>query len=212
MLERRDDVRLKWGVATHAQAHQTECGDAFTVQPTAAGFLIAAVDGLGHGADAARAARRAVDTINRSAEGSPQEILRECHRALVGTRGAAISIAQVDLAQGSLDWLGVGNVEGVVVSPAAHPGQTRQSESLVVRGGVIGYELPNLVVNHLPFGLGAVLVFATDGIKQGFGGEIDPGRNPQWTADQIMSRYDRGTDDALVLVVQNMWGGSDRSA
>jgi hypothetical protein len=82
----------------------------------------------------------------------------------------------------------------------------------VVRGGVVGYELPNLQTSSVPFGPGAILVFATDGIKEGFSRAIRAGLHPQWAADQIMGGYDRGSDDALVLVVQQVWGGSDHTA
>jgi phosphoserine phosphatase RsbX len=212
MAEKGEDVRLVWGVASHAQAHQTECGDAFTIQPIPAGFLVAAIDGLGHGQDAARAARRAVDRINQSAEMTLPDILRGCHQALVGSRGAAISIAQIDLAEHGLAWLGVGNVEGVVLNPVAYQAANWRSDTLVVRGGVVGYDMPHLQIGRVPFGLGAVLVFATDGIRQGFSSEIRAGRPPQETADQIMSRYDRGSDDALVLVLQRVWGAPDHTA
>jgi hypothetical protein len=213
MLERRQDLRLEWGFASHAQGHEVECGDAFTIQPTAAGFVVAAVDGLGHGPEAAQAARRAIDAINQSVEATPQEILRACHRALARLRGAAISVAQIDLASERLEWLGVGNVEGLVLNPVPHHQDSSwRSDSLVVRGGVIGYELPNLQASQVQFGLGSILVFATDGIKEGFSIAIRAGRHPQWLADQIMAGYDRGTDDALVLVVQHVWGGSDHTA
>ena len=120
-------------------------------------------------------------------------------------------MAQVDLEEERLAWLGVGNVEGVVLNPMAHKDFSWRSESLLVRGGVVGYELPNLRAGNVPFGLGSVLVFATDGIKEGFSSAISAGRHPQWTADQIMGGYDRGTDDALVLVVKHVWGGSDHA-
>jgi phosphoserine phosphatase RsbX len=209
MIDKSQGVRLEWGVASHAQAHQTECGDAFTIEPTGAGFLVAVIDGLGHGRDAARASQRAVDSIHDSGHGSLQDVMRACHHALVRTRGAAISLALVDLSEQRLDWLGVGNVEGVVLNPVANQAASWRSETLVVRGGVVGYDLPPLQTAHVPFGLGAVLVFATDGINLGFSGEIRAGRSPQQNADQIMAAYDRGTDDALVLVVQQMWGGAN---
>jgi len=121
-------------------------------------------------------------------------------------------MAHIDLEEQRLAWLGVGNVEGVVLNPKAHQDSSWRSESLVARGGVVGYELPNLQTGYVPFGLGAILVFATDGIKEGFSGAIRAGRDPQLTADQIMGGYDRGTDDALVLVVRHVWSGSDHTA
>lgn len=206
MLEKPAMACLEVGVAAHALVPQSDSGDAWILKPVPGGFVVAAIDGLGHGREAARASGRAVAAISASAGGTPEDILRACHQALIGTRGAAISIACINVAEQRLAWLGVGNVEGVLRSPLAYRGSIWPSEVLVVRGGVVGYELPHLQSAHLPFGLGAVLVFATDGIKEGFSSEIQTGRHPQHIADQIMAGYDRGTDDALVLVVRRVWG------
>lgn len=211
-IEDAQEVRLEWGVAWHSQANQDECGDAFTVLPIQGGFLVAVIDGLGHGGEAARASRGAVETIRQSAGETLQDVMRSCHHALLSTRGAAISLARIELGEQRLAWLGVGNVEGVVLNPVAYQDASWRTETLVVRGGVVGYDLPNLEPRYVAFGLGAVLVFATDGIKMGFSGEIRLGRNPQQVADQIMAGYDRATDDALVLVVQQVRGGSDHTA
>lgn len=212
MDEKPLTARLEVGIASHAIAPESECGDAWTIASDTDGFVVAAIDGLGHGREAARAARRAVTAISTSTAGTPEEIMRACHRALMGTRGAAISLAHVDLIAQCIGWLGVGNVEGLVLNPVAPKGPTSQSESLVVRGGVVGYELPQLQTANLRFEVGALLVFATDGIRQGFAGEIPAGRHPQEIADHIMAGHDRGTDDALVLVVQHVGGGAHRSA
>ena len=47
---------LEWGVATRALEGQSESGDMAVVVPFDHGVLAAAVDGLGHGPEAARAA------------------------------------------------------------------------------------------------------------------------------------------------------------
>jgi hypothetical protein len=46
------------------------------------------------------------------------------------------------------------------------------------------------------------VVLATDGIRPEFSDDLVPGQEPQAMADQILSRYRKGTDDALVLVVR----------
>lgn len=212
VLAKGEGARLEWGVASHPQAGQAECGDAYTIRAVGDGCLVAVIDGLGHGPHASRASREAITAIAKADGGSLVEILRACHRALVGTRGAAISMAQIDIAEQRLAWLGVGNVEGMVLNPVAYQTSNWRSEALVARGGVVGYDLPHLQSASVPFGLGAVLVFATDGIRAGFTSEIQPGPQAQQTADQIMAGYDRGTDDALVLVVQQIWGQPDRGA
>src|SRR5262245_150410 len=58
---------LDWAVADLARPGQRESGDRSVVLPTADGWLAAAVDGLGHGAEAASAAAVAVKALELAA-------------------------------------------------------------------------------------------------------------------------------------------------
>jgi hypothetical protein len=46
------------------------------------------------------------------------------------------------------------------------------------------------------------VIFVTDGIRSSFEDGIKSGDKPQQIADTIMAQFNRGTDDALVLVVR----------
>ena len=46
------------------------------------------------------------------------------------------------------------------------------------------------------------VILATDGIRPEFSDNLVPGDEPQATADRILRRFRKGTDDALVLVVR----------
>ncbi len=48
---------IDWGVATLMLAGERESGDLHLVKPVGTGVLVSVVDGLGHGAEAAAAAR-----------------------------------------------------------------------------------------------------------------------------------------------------------
>jgi phosphoserine phosphatase RsbX len=187
-----------------------ECGDAWIIERIAEGFLVAVIDGLGHGAAAAVAAQRAQDSIKSSVSQPLEVIVSVCHQALLGSRGAAISLARIDTGGESLTWIGVGNVEGLVLNPVAFSPPFWQSEALVTRGGVVGYDLPSLRPATLPFKPGSFLLFATDGVKQGFAAEMRAGQRAQQAADHILAGYRRGTDDALAMVIQLVRGGSDQ--
>src|SRR5437667_15617 len=127
---------IDWGVATRALAGETESGDLHLVKRVGRGTLVAAVDGLGHGAEAAAAARAAVAALDQYAEESLLPLVRRCHDALAGSRGVVMSLAYVAGVQPSLTWLGVGNVEGVVLHAA--PNKRPARASLVTRGGIVG--------------------------------------------------------------------------
>jgi hypothetical protein len=54
---------------------------------------------------------------------------------------------------------------------------------------------------------GDTLIFATDGIREGFTEGLALSDPPQQLADRILARYTKGTDDALVLVARHAgWG------
>ena len=191
---------IDWGVATLTLPGERESGDLHLVKPVAGGVLVAVVDGLGHGAAAAAAARAAVATLNRHAQESVLPLLQRCHQALAGTRGVVVSVALFDRADGSMTWLGVGNVEGVLLY--ADAGGRRGRERLVTRGGIVGSELPPLRAEVVAVAPGDTLILATDGIQSGFADELMVEAPPQQLADQILTRSGKRTDDALVLVAR----------
>jgi serine/threonine protein phosphatase PrpC len=191
---------LHWGVATLALAGQAESGDLHLVAPVSNGVLVAVVDGLGHGEEAAVAARLAVQTLERFAEEPPLSLLQRCHAALRGTRGVVMSLARFDAPRGTMTWLGVGNVEGVLHH--ANWADRSVRDSLITRGGIVGSELPAVQAGVMPVEAGDTLVFSTDGIRGGFSEEVSAREQPQHLADQLLSRYGKGTDDALVLVAR----------
>ncbi len=191
---------LHWGVATLALAGQRESGDLHLVRPLEGGACVAVVDGLGHGEEAAAAAKAAVATVERFAHEPPLSVVQRCHEALIGSRGVVMSIATFDAAHGTMTWLGVGNVEGVL----QHADWSERSArvSLVTRGGIVGGELPAVQAAIVPVTPGDTLVFATDGVRQEFVADISLREPPQRLADQILARFGKGTDDALVLVAR----------
>ncbi|OLD81508.1 MAG: hypothetical protein AUI33_00940 [Ignavibacteria bacterium 13_1_40CM_2_61_4] len=201
---------IEWGVATLALPGQAESGDLHLVKPVGSGVLVAVVDGLGHGAEAATAAQAAVAALERHATESPVALVERCHRALKGTRGAVMSVAVFARPERSMTWLGVGNVEGLLLygDGATRPGSPRAS--LVTRGGIVGSELPRLHPAVLRIAPGDMLIFATDGIREGFAEGLSHEAAPQQLADQILARHGKGTDDALVLVARYLGGAGTR--
>jgi serine/threonine protein phosphatase PrpC len=191
---------IDWGVAAVALPGETESGDLHLVRPVRGGVLVAVVDGLGHGAEAAMAARLAVAALGSHAQESPMSLFEQCHRALKGTRGVVMSLASFGRRDASLTWLGVGNVDGVLMRAA--PDGARARSSLITRGGIVGSELPRLQPEVLPVGDGDTLIFATDGIREGFGEGLPTDATPQQQADHILAKHRKGTDDALVLVAR----------
>jgi serine phosphatase RsbU (regulator of sigma subunit) len=187
------------GVAVRALPGQRASGDCEVVRTFTDGALLAAVDGLGHGLDAAEAAQRGCKTLELYAGEAPVALVRRCHAELRGTRGAAMSIASFDARQRTLTWISVGNVEGVLWRKES---DRMHRSGLVTRGGVVGSTLPALQDEVLPVSAGDLLILATDGIRREFAEEPAQHLPPQALANQILARFARETDDALVVVAR----------
>ena len=191
---------IEWGLAVQAVAGEPACGDLEVVQIFPSGVLIGAVDGLGHGQEAAEVARRAAGALDGHAHEPVSRLFRRCHEALFETRGVVMSLASLNLSGPTLTWTGVGNVTAILLR--AEPGDLPRQESLLLRGGVVGFQLPLLSEDVLAIGPGDTLVLATDGVRPGFAESLQPGGPPQELAERILAQHVKGTDDALVLVAR----------
>jgi hypothetical protein len=192
-------VRISWGVAEAPMVAGTESGDSHVIRQLPEGVLAAVIDGVGHGGEAADAARIAGDTLTSSPNEDAVSLVWRCHEALKQTRGVVMTLLFFS-PSGALTWVGVGNIEGVIIRGDSN-GRVR-SNHVVLRGGVVGHRLPPLRAECLTLLPHDTVVVATDGIRPEFSDELAPGGEPQVIADQILMRYRKGTDDALVLVVR----------
>jgi phosphoserine phosphatase RsbX len=192
-------LMLASAVRGRALPGESESGDLDVFVEFTGGTLVGAIDGLGHGEEAAAAARAAAAVCRGHAAASLTELVQLCHLELRNTRGAVLSLASFRDADATMSWLGVGNVEGVLFRADADAKRPR--EELICRPGIVGYGMPPLREHVLPVHAGDVLVFATDGINSGFFAVQSPTRRtPGDVADEILRSYAKENDDALVVV------------
>lgn len=184
------------------------CGDQWVVAEGAGATLFGAVDGLGHGGEAAAAARLAAEVLSQHAPEPLDGLLVLCHQALSASRGAAVTLAIADRDGHWLRWLGVGNVAGFLV-PCGIPrslGRAQVAAALVL-GGIVGFRLPVLrVPEPVATRPGDVLILATDGVKL----DIGPGSRLSGPvgrlANELLERSATDADDALVLAARHRGG------
>lgn len=197
---------VEWGEALRPYPGAAISGDSGLVRPLAGGALVAAIDGLGHGEDAAEASRAAVEVLSEAREADLDALFHRCHEALRGTRGAAMSLAFVDLDRAILVSAGVGNVSGFFI-PRAGIGRTHRW--LHPQAGIVGFNLPTIHPQREHLASGDMLVWATDGIRSGFLQDAPFHQPPRLLAEHVLSHHARETDDALVLVLRYDGGGRD---
>jgi phosphoserine phosphatase RsbX len=192
---------VDWAVASRPMRGQTVCGDMATVHLSDVRCVLAVIDGLGHGPEAARAAGLAAEVIEKHPNEAPDALLSLSHRSLTTSRGAAVTVAVIDRATGTLDWLGVGNVAGVMVR-AAEDARPR-THGVFLRGGVLGERMPRL---HRPEPMhledGDRIVIATDGVRGDLAAAGQTDLDVDVLAQRILDDYGIPDDDALVFVAR----------
>jgi hypothetical protein len=188
---------IDWAVAATSLSGPGEPGCQAVVRSSLHGVLVAVVDGLGRRTDAAVAASRAASTLEELADAPLRLVVRRCHEELAATNGAAIAIARFDARWHALEWLSVGNVEGVLARTEA-----QEWEHLGLRGGVVGYRLGPTRPRTLPVGPADTLVLATEGLPLPFAAQLDPLADPQQLADDVLARQSRDSVESLVLVAR----------
>jgi serine phosphatase RsbU (regulator of sigma subunit) len=179
------------------------CGDhpiALDVGDGAA--LFGVIDGLGHGEAAQTAALRAVETVEDVRSEPLDVVLQRCHLALIETRGVAMTLARIDFETDTLSWIGVGNVTADLV--VKRPTGTEVRASALLAGGIVGYRMPQVLSTHqVAISAGDLLVINSDGIVDGHLHSIDFAAQATTIAEELVGRYGRETDDALVLAARH---------
>lgn len=194
---------IEWAAKASARPGENICGDkAIAIDVGGDGALIGVLDGLGHGAEAAAAAKCGVDVL-RSGRAEPLDVLvHRCHRALSGTRGAAMTLVHIDFRADILSWIGIGNVAADLV--AKHPAGLEVRSSARLTGGIVGYRVPEVLTpQEVPIRPGDLLVMASDGIVEDHLDGIDFSASSLTIANEILHTHAKGNDDALVLAARH---------
>lgn len=201
---------VDWGIAARPLAGERESGDRALVLVDADTALVAAIDGLGHGREAAQAAARATETVRTLADEPLVSLAEGCHEALRHGRGAALTVARFSARDDMLAWVGIGNVEARLVHSDGS-GQV-SVDSLVTAPGIAGNHLPKLKEVTLPVRRGDVLLLATDGVDSAFADSLRPYGTAEELAARILDEHSKAKDDALVVAARYIGRINDRSA
>ena len=190
---------VSYAVICEALAGQIECGDDYLIKEINDGTLFAVVDGLGHGPEAAFAAKKAIQQLDASADQSIETQFRLCNEVLHGTRGVVMTAMKIDL-QYKLTYLAIGNVIGVIWK-VAHNGKLVKG-SIFMNNGMLGTRaLPSMLVKTIELSPGDTVILATDGLKPQFESESPKFDSPARIAQHMFNTYRNIHDDGLMLVV-----------
>ncbi|WP_329440824.1 SpoIIE family protein phosphatase [Streptomyces sp. NBC_01426] len=164
------------------------------------GLLVMSCDGLGHGPMAAIASQAAVQAFRSGTARTPEQVVEEVHRALRGTRGAAVAVARLE-PDGRLLFCGIGNIGAAVVTADSRAG-------LLSHPGIVGNQMRQLRTyeHHMP--AHGALIMHSDGLNERWKpGDVAPllHHPPALIATGLLRHAGTRRDDASVVVAKGAW-------
>jgi len=172
-------------------------GDAWDIRIGDGKATVIVADGLGHGPVAAEAAAEALKVF-ATATGSPSAILERAHPLMRSTRGAAVSVAEVNAKTGTITYAGAGNISGRMISGI-------EDRSLMSQHGTLGVQIRKLQDVSYPWSDHSLVVLHSDGLisrwnLKDVGGLLQC--DPAVVAGWLLRDFTRGHDDVTVVVLK----------
>jgi len=192
--------QLEPGGISEPMPGEVVCGDDWVMTSWRDRHAVFVVDGLGHGPDAAFAARTAVAVAVECAQSSAPDIMDAVHDALRPTRGAAAAVAIIEPGKELCTFCGVGNISAGIRLGGV-------SRSMISHNGILGHKVKTIQAFSYPFPRMAVLIAHSDGLNSSWNLGDYPGlelRHPALIAAALARDHTRGRDDLTVVAVRNL--------
>jgi anti-sigma regulatory factor (Ser/Thr protein kinase)/serine/threonine protein phosphatase PrpC len=209
----QSQIPLDIGVATRPKLGFEDNGDSFVIKHWGQSVLTGVIDGLGHGNLAHYAAETARNYVETHYDQPMARIFSGVAHDCRATRGVVMALARFDFLQPTtpeegppfhLTYANIGNVECRVLN-------SPQPVNLILRRGVLGGVAPNPVINESPWHNGNIMVLHSDGLTTRWRWEDFPDLGEQSaaiTSQKLIQALAKEEDDATVLVVKTISGGS----
>lgn len=172
-------------------------GDSTLVRPLQGGMLLACIDASGHGKPAHALSVLLADHLRAVVHKDLACLLHQLHQRAVGTIGAAIAIAYLDMASNTLSLAGIGNIRVRCIGPTPWVG--------ICRDGVLGERFPTPNVQHFALKADDVVLLYSDGIREAISHEIRTRVHlgtARHIAETVLRVGGKVTDDASCIVIK----------
>jgi anti-sigma regulatory factor (Ser/Thr protein kinase) len=193
-------VDVAVGAAGAACPGEDVSGDGWLAIRRGRRATILMVDGLGHGQPAAEARSAALRIFAESRAEGPAPLVEALHAGLRATRGAAVTVTEIDPDRHVLRFCGLGNISAVIIAGG-------QARHLVSHNGTAGHSARKIDEFTYPWRADALLVQHTDGLTGHWNLEAYPGlaaRHPSLVAGVLYRDFKRGRDDVAVVVARQV--------
>jgi anti-sigma regulatory factor (Ser/Thr protein kinase) len=194
------EAELELGAVCLPKTGEEVPGDSWLLERSGDYRTMLVMDGLGHGPNAARAARAATEAFALHPSATPGALMQICHGALAATRGAAGAAARVEPAKKHGSFAGVGNIACRVETTGAR-------RQLVSHSGTLGHVMRRVQEFEFDFPAGALLILHSDGLATRWSSQDYPGllaKHAGLIAGVLYRDHNRGTDDVTVVALKNI--------
>ena len=187
------------GQALRPMPGETLCGDQLGWWTRPDRRRLALADGLGHGAEAHVAAATVMRQLAKdSDETCLAELFARCDRALLDTRGVALSVVDILPAESVIVQAAVGNIRTLLI-------QGSGTKRLGGARGIVGAGFDGLRPERLPIAPGDWLLLFSDGLPENAG--LAEALGDAWPSDELAERllndWAGDHDDAGLLLYRH---------
>ncbi|UOE94369.1 PP2C family serine/threonine-protein phosphatase [Alkalihalobacillus sp. LMS39] len=198
VVEYKIHDHVKVAVYQQAKAGNYCCGDSYVMIETKQYFLCAIADGLGSGEGAWISSDEVMKMIKEFHHEPIEALMKRCNEALVGKRGAVLTVLKVDYEENLLHYSNVGNIgfiyylqNGEVIRP------------IPTRGFLSGRKT-TIKVERYPYKSGSAFLLYSDGMKLSSSKQLNTAmlQSPDEAADFIRENIENKADDLTVLIGQ----------
>ena len=176
---------------------ENECGDTGVIRVYGNTCFFALVDVLGHGKGAHEVAVVIESYLLENYSRDLVDLMNGLHSHLKGSRGAVALLGRLNLLDGGMHYVGIGNITARLYG-VAHV-------SFVSRDGVIGYNILAPKEQQAEMHPGDILILSSDGVKEHFDLVFYPdllkGSARKIAAD-LLDQLGKDNDDASCIVLR----------
>lgn len=190
--------RTQIGALVVPKPGETASGDAWCYHERIEGALLAGIDGLGHGFAAQQAATEACRVFNAENHRPLLRLLQLLHEALRPTRGAAVTLLEVDWDAARMGTVAVGNVSAAFINSSG-------MKRIAADNGIVGHVIGKPREFQHPCPPDTVVVLHSDGLTANWHPDRYPGlmqHHPSLIAGVLYRDCKRGRDDSMIVVMR----------
>lgn len=192
------EPRMQIGSLVVPKPGETSCGDWWCYHERVEGVLVAGIDGLGHGFAAEQAAKEACRVFEAEKHRPPLRLMQMLHEALRPTRGAAVTLLEVDWDAGRATSVAVGNVTAALVNGG-------ELKRIASDNGIVGHVMSRPRELQHACQPDSLLLLHSDGLTSSWQFDRYPGltqHHPALIAGVLYRDCRRGRDDSLIVVIR----------